>query len=50
MNENSSKRVGSMLNPPHLGELIRENMEEVGWNVSETADCLHCERARCRAC
>ena len=38
MNENSSNRVGRMLNPPHLGELIRENMEEVGWNVTETAD------------
>ena len=44
MNEKSSERVGSMLNPPHLGELIRENMEEVGWNVTETADRLHCER------
>ena len=44
MNENSSERVGPMLNPPHLGELIRENMEEVGWNVTETADRLHCER------
>ena len=38
MNEKSSERVGPMLNPPHLGELIRENMEEVGWNVTETAD------------
>ena len=37
-------RVGSMLNPPHLGELIRESMEEVGWNVTETADRLGCER------
>ena len=44
MNEKSSERVGPMLNPPHLGELIRENMEEVGWNVTETADRLHCER------
>ena len=44
MNENGSERVGPMLNPPHLGELIRENMEEVGWNVTETADRLHCER------
>ena len=37
-------RVGSMLNPPHLGELIRESMEEVGWNVTETANRLGCER------
>ena len=44
MNENTSKCVGPMLNRPHLGELIRENMEEVGWNVTETVDRLHCER------
>ena len=37
-------RVGSMLNPPHLGELIRESMEEVGWSVTETASRLGCER------
>ena len=37
-------RVGPMLNPPHLGELIRESMDEVGWNVSETAAGLGCER------
>ena len=34
-----------MLNPPHLGELIREAMEEVGWNVTETADRLGCDRS-----
>lgn len=33
-----------MLNPPHLGELIREGMDEVGWNVTETADRLGCDR------
>ena len=33
-----------MLNPPPLGELIRESMEEVGWNVTETAERLGCER------
>ena len=37
-------RVGSMLNPPHLGELIRESMDEVGWTVTETASRLDCER------
>ena len=37
-------RVGAMLNPPHLGELIRESMEEVGWSVTETAGRLSCER------
>ena len=44
MNDTDSKRVGPMLNPPHLGELIRESMEEVGWNVTETAARLGCER------
>ena len=37
-------RVEAMLNPPHLGELIRESMEEVGWSVTETAGHLGCER------
>ena len=42
MNEN--ERVGPMLNPPHLGELIRESMEDVGWSVTETSARLGCER------
>lgn len=33
-----------MLNPPHLGELIRENMDDVSWNVTETVARLGCER------
>ena len=33
-----------MLTPPQLGELIRESMDEVGWNVTETAARLGCER------
>ena len=33
-----------MLNPPHLGELVRESMDEVGWNVTETAARLGCAR------
>ena len=33
-----------MLSPPHLGELIREGMEEVGWSVTETAGRLGCGR------
>ena len=37
MSNNDGERVGPMLNPPHLGELIRESMEEIGWNVTETA-------------
>ena len=44
MNDRDSKRVGPMLNPPHLGELIRESMEAAGWNVTETAAHLGCER------
>ena len=44
MGRNDGKRIHPMLNPPHLGELIRENMEEIGWNVTETASHLHCER------
>ena len=44
MNDVSSERVAPMPNPPHLGELIRESMEEVGWNVTETAARLGCER------
>ena len=44
MNDIAGERVGPMLNPPHLGELIRESMEVVGWNVTETAGRLGCER------
>ena len=33
-----------MLNPPHLGELIRESMKETRWSVTETAVHLGCER------
>ena len=44
MDDFGGDRVGPMLNPPHLGELIRESMDEVGWNVTETAAHLGCER------
>ncbi len=44
MSATGSEHVGPMLNPPHLGELIRESMEEVGWSVTETAEHLGCER------
>ena len=37
-------KTRSMPNPPHLGELVRESMEEAGWNVTRTADRLRCER------
>ena len=40
-----------MFNPPHLGEMVRENMDEVGWNLTETAARLGCEQAAlCRGC
>jgi len=44
MNNTGTERVAPMLNPPHLGELVRESMDEVGWNVTETAARLGCER------
>ena len=44
MNKIASERVGPMLNPPHLGELIRESMDAVGWNATETVTRLGCER------
>jgi len=44
MNDIAGERVGPMLNPPHLGELIRESMDDMGWSVTETATRLGCER------
>ena len=44
MNDIANDRVGPMPKPPHLGELIREGMDEVGWNVTETAARPGCER------
>ena len=44
MNDIANHRVGPMQNPPHLGELIRESMDDVGWNETETAARLGCER------
>ena len=44
MNDIASERVGPMLSPPHLGELIRESMDDMGWSVTETAARLGCER------
>ena len=38
------ERVRPMSSPPHLGELIRESIDEVGWTVGETAARLKCER------
>ncbi len=42
MNDTTSERVGP--NPPHLGELIRESMDDAGWSVKETAERLGCKR------
>ena len=44
MNDDRGEQVGPMLNPTHLGELIRESMDDVGWSVTETALRLGCER------
>ncbi len=33
-----------MANPPHPGELIRESMDDAGWNGTETAARLGCVR------
>ena len=44
MNNFEHDRVGPMKQPPHLGELIRESMDDVDWNVTETASYLGCER------
>ena len=44
MNDITHDCLGPMRNPPHLGELIRGSMEDVGWNVTETLARLGCER------
>ena len=44
MNDIATDRVGPMQNPPHLGELIRESMDDVGWNATDTAARFGCER------
>ena len=44
MNEIASYRDGPMRNPPHLGELIHESMDDAGWNVTGSAALLGCER------
>ena len=51
MHDIASDRVGPMANPPHLGVLIRESMDDVGWNVTETAVCgSAASAARCLGC
>ncbi len=44
MPTSDDERVRPMVNPPHLGELIRESMDEAGWTVGRTASRLQCER------
>ncbi|MDD9991206.1 MAG: hypothetical protein OXP75_05370 [Rhodospirillales bacterium] len=44
MNDIVGDRVGPMLNPAHVGELVREGKDRVDWNVIETAARLRCER------
>ena len=44
MNDIADEPVGPMLDPPHVGELIRESTDDVCWNVTKTASRLGCER------
>ncbi len=44
MSEIAGDRIGPTRNPPHLGELIRESMDDVGRNATETAARRGCER------
>ena len=44
MERDKSIRVRPMLNSSHLGELIRENINELDWSVTETALRLGYER------
>ena len=44
MSTRENNRLGTMMNPPHLGELIRKSMDDVGWDVTKTAARLGCER------
>ena len=44
MSNEDGERVGPMRNPLHLGALIRESMDAVGWSVTATAARLGCER------
>ena len=43
MNDSANDRAGPMLNSPYLGELIRDSMDEMGWNANETVTRLGCE-------
>ena len=36
--------MATMYDPPHLGELIRENVEAAGWTAPETAERLRVSR------
>ena len=44
MNNTADDQAGPMIKPPHLGELIRESMDDMGWNVAGTAARLGSER------
>ena len=44
MNDVAGGRVGPMRSPPQPGELIRESMDDAGWNVTGMAARLGCER------
>ncbi len=44
MNDIAKESVAPMQNPPHLGELIHESMDEMSWNVTATATHPGCKR------
>ena len=50
MNKNESERVRPMLNPPHMGELIRESMDDTGWTSPKRRPAWGVSAGRCRAC
>ena len=51
MNDIANDRIGPMLNPPHLGELIRESMDDVGLERDRDGGRGSAASAeRCRGC
>ncbi len=44
MKNRDAPRAKPMPDPPHLGKLVRDSMDDAGWTVTETAARLCCER------
>ncbi len=45
MDTTTDDQVGPMFNLPHLGELIRASMDDLGWNLTDTEARLGCGHA-----